>query len=331
MSALIPDSIIQELKEREENEENEGSEYEDDPEFDIPIYDWDTFDYKKFAFILVIGESGSGKSVFFKWLCKLVYPHFIWGEFYCPTTDDPHLNAIFPQALWFHDFDEERVESLFENQGALAESRGNDWEQVPWLYIMTDDCGYDEGPMRSKAMKRIAMNARHDHIFCVVNVQNVTSVPNKVRDNAKMVVCLRDLNPDRQEALYSKFFGGLDWGVHKSKTEKLETFKRIFELTTRDYYFWILDKQNKKTNVVTEKIFRYRVDMSRLERPKRMCHRRFWELQEYYKKEANPYAYIDFLQPGHRAINQQNERQKQKKRKAKKSNPQEIADCASFI
>jgi hypothetical protein len=121
--------------------------------------------------------------------------------------------------------------------------------------IVTDDCMFDKGVMKSKTQAQLHLNGRHYLATAINTTQYALLIPPNIRTNVDYVIALRDSNLVNRKNLWQHFFG-----VFATFAE----FDQFFGQCTANHGCMILDK-TQSTGLLTDSVLFYRVDLNESE------------------------------------------------------------------
>ena len=196
--------------------------------------------------ILIIGKRNTGKSIVTKNLLYHLQSKIDGAFIFSPTEAlQGCLTTVVPPACIHEDFSDTTLTNVLECQHKQW-SRGKGKQ----LYVVLDDCGYDEKSMKSKSLRKVFQNGRHNRLGCIVTLQHSMSIAPAVRANADWVFALREPIHSNRKRLYEHFFG-----IFPS----FKSFKEVFQACTTNYSMLVLDNTTQ-SNSVSENIYYWRAE-----------------------------------------------------------------------
>jgi hypothetical protein len=138
--------------------------------------------------MLVVGPSGSGKSVVISHLLRRVYNgYFERVVIFSPTAKrDPAYKGITKQRDFKAEFDPADLKHLFQTQKNKVKSQGK--AKAPRMLILFDDVISDTKFMNKKEFMQSFFQSRHDNISIMLAAQSYMRVPRSPRLNATDVI-----------------------------------------------------------------------------------------------------------------------------------------------
>ena len=213
--------------------------------------------------VVYIGASGKGKSVAMRAVLRAMPPVDLAIGF-SPTDDTvAEMAKILPPSCIHDSFDLEIVERALNLQRELAHKERS-------LCLIADDCGFDSAAWKSKCIRSLFMNARHNRVSLHLALQQCYSIEPSLRNNIDYVICTACGNHQEKRKLYQAFYG-----LCKSYAE----FDAIFSTCTRDYSCIVLDQTQPSPNILNS-IFYFKADLKAEAVPFKLCKPVFWKLHE---------------------------------------------------
>ena len=199
---------------------------------------------KQHRVIIIIGRRGTGKSILLKDLCYHLRDRWDFGIACTPTEETAEtFRSMMPDSWVFDGFDMNRLEQMMLMQRA-NQTRGKERS----LFLLTDDCGFDRGSFRGKAVRDLMMNGRHYHICYMSCLQYCLDMTPDIRSQIDYVFCLKDNILSNRQRLWRAFFGMF---------ERYEDFSRTLDRCTDNYACLVLD-QTTPTSKIEDCVFWYR-------------------------------------------------------------------------
>ena len=146
--------------------------------------------------IFLIGKRNTGKSVLMRdLLYHMPRPDFVLAM--APTESTLQaFRAFLPECCIYDHFDQDAVDRLVSLQRELV-NRG----KKRTVMLVLDDCMYAKGVLRSKSMRSIFFNGRHDHITLICAAQYCLDVEPALSWDAGSVCGVGVVTPDATEGL----------------------------------------------------------------------------------------------------------------------------------
>eukprot|EP00466_Bigelowiella_natans_P020491 jgi/Bigna1/134233/aug1.24_g8941 len=118
-------------------------------------------------------------------------------------------------------------------------------------FLILDDVAFDKSIFKSKDIRELSFNGRHQRITVFITSQYATVLPPDIRSNIDYVFCLRDNIRNSRKKLYEYFFGQFD---------SFQDFSKVLTVTTRDYGVLVLDRTNP-TGDLDKCMFHYKANL----------------------------------------------------------------------
>jgi hypothetical protein len=175
---------------------------------DLPFYDLDTMLHPD-ATLLIVGMRGSGKTTFMRNVMYSMRHTLDMAVFMCPSADVRDEFRQFLPSSFIYDFDAERLATIVNAQGQLAAEAGSSkFDSLRRVGIILDDCMFDAKYMRSKTMRNIIMNGRHNRFFFMNCTQHAPDFPKGMRGNLDTIVVFPPANDEVFDTVYKNLLSG---------------------------------------------------------------------------------------------------------------------------
>jgi len=221
---------------------------------------------KKNATVLLIGKRGTGKSTLLNDIMYHMRDKFNFGIAMSPTEESSEmLGDILPRSCVFDDFAEDAIGRMLRYQKKTV--KAGDFRN---MFIIMDDCAYDNRTLKGKNIREVFMNGRHRKIFIINAVQYMMDVPSFLRGQVDYVFALRDNIIDQREKLWKFFFGMF---------QDYKDFSTVMDNCTEDHNCMVLDN-TVRSNKAEDCVFWYSANP---DLPKfRLCDDVFWRMDSCY-------------------------------------------------
>jgi hypothetical protein len=120
----------------------------------------------------------------------------------------------------------------------------------PRVFIILDDCLFDNSWARDKMMRLLFMNGRHWKIMLIITMQYPLGVPPNLRTNIDYVFILREPYIANRKRIYENYAGMFP---------TFESFCQVMDQCTENYECLVIDN-NSKSNQLQDQIFWYKAD-----------------------------------------------------------------------
>ena len=167
------------------------------------------------AKILVVGQSGTGKTVMMLHILHCMSKKLDACFAFCPTRDTRHeYLKVLPKCFVGEAYNEEHLEQICEAQRTLHKRKpertadgGVIEPELRRVGIVLDDCAFDKKVFDSKTMRYLMMNSRHENFFFMNGVQYVIDFPKDLRSQIQYVVVFPEPNIQYREPLRKNVLG----------------------------------------------------------------------------------------------------------------------------
>lgn len=239
---------------------------------DLNIRRFDPSTIKPHRIVVVVGKRGTGKSVLLRDLLYHARDKLDYGVAMSPTHETAEgFRAFMPQTSVYQEYSHPIVERLIEHQKNLANTRGAD--KLRSLFLVLDDCLYDQKVLKSKQIRELFMNGRHMRCFMMLAAQYMMDLSPALRTQVDYCICLRENIHANREKLYKFFFGIFP---------KYEMFSRVLDACTANYECLVIDNTVQSNNI-SDCIFWYKAQSSLP--PFRLCREVYWKMDAQTRGE----------------------------------------------
>ena len=233
----------------------------------LSLKKWKVEEMVEHPVIFVAAKRRSGKSVLIKELMYRLRDRFFCGMVQSATEcSNKFYQQFVPECLIFHDFNENAINNLINNQLKEVE-RGT----AKSVFLILDDCAFDKKTMNSKTMKRLLYNGRHSKITFICAIQYILDIEPSIRSNIDYFVTMKEnIFADK---LYKNFF---------SFVGSQKVFGTILDAATQKYGCLILDNASHAS--YPNNIYWYRAAYDPNLKFK-LCHSIFWKVDDDKKRK----------------------------------------------
>jgi hypothetical protein len=152
-----------------------------------------------------------------------------------------------------------RISQLKEDNHSDMDSR---------IFIILDDCMYDDAWTRTSLIREIFCNGRHWNIMLIITLQYPIGIPPVLRENIDYTFILRQFSLRNRKLLYENF---------ASIFPTFEMFCQVLDNVTDNYCCMVVDN-TVQSNLLQDVVYWYKAP---LELPAfRMCADEYWEASE---------------------------------------------------
>ena len=186
-----------------------------------------------------------------------------------------HYKTFVPDTFIYGDYQPEVVEKVINRQRDIVKKAKtpedkNDIKNS--VFMILDDCMYDNKWTRDKNIRGIFMNGRHWKIFFMITMQYCMDLPPCLRANIDYVFILKENIIQNREKIYKNFFGIFP---------TFDSFNEVLNQCTENYECLVLDNTSK-SNKIEDCVFWYKAKFGR--KFKIGCR----ELWEHHNRNYNP-------------------------------------------
>jgi len=223
---------------------------------------------------IFIGKRGTGKS---QLVTDILYHKrkVPMGIVMSGTEEsNEHYKEFIPDTFIYGDYEPDVIERVINRQREVVKKeKPSDKDSVSNnVFMLLDDCMYDNKWTRDKNIRGIFMNGRHWKILFMLTMQYCMDLPPSLRANIDYVFILRENIIQNREKLYKHFFGIFP---------TFDSFNEVMNQCTENYECLVLDN-TAKSNKIEDTVFWYK---AKIGRKFRMGAPALWE---HHKRNYNP-------------------------------------------
>jgi hypothetical protein len=187
-----------------------------------------------------------------------------------------HYKEYVPDSFIYGQFEPTVVEKVITHQQQaikkLKPEQKEDFKNPDHsVFMLLDDCMFDNKWTRDKNMRCIFMNGRHYRIFFMLTLQYCIDLPPSLRGQIDYVFVLRDNIIENKQKLYKHFFGVFP---------TFDSFNEVMTQCTENYECLVLNNRST-SNKIEDVVFWYK---AKLNRKFRMGSPALWE---HHKRNYN--------------------------------------------
>ena len=218
---------------------------------EIQLRKFDMNEIKDDKVVVLIGKRDTGKS----FLCKdILYHHknIPVGQVISGTEGaNQFYSKIIPKLFIHGEFDTQIVQNMIKRQKTLIDKiNEGDTGIDPRVFLILDDCLYDNSWAKDKFMRSVFMNGRHYKILFLLTMQFALGIPPNLRTNIDYVFILRENYVSNRKRLYDHYAGMFP---------SFEMFCQIMDQCTENYECLVINN-NAKSNKLTDQVFWYKAE-----------------------------------------------------------------------
>jgi len=221
-----------------------------------------------------IGKRGTGKSCL---VTDILYHQrkVPMGVVMSGTEEsNEHYKEFIPDSFIYGDYEPDVIEKVINRQRDVVKKlKPTEKESVTNnVFMLLDDCMYDNKWTRDKNIRGIFMNGRHWKILFMITMQYCMDLPPSLRANIDYVFILRENIIQNREKLYKHFFGIFP---------TFDSFNEVMNQCTENYECLVLDNTSK-SNKIEDVVFWYK---AKIGRKFKMGSPALWE---HHRRNYNP-------------------------------------------
>uniref|UniRef100_A0A6C0KHB1 Uncharacterized protein n=1 Tax=viral metagenome TaxID=1070528 RepID=A0A6C0KHB1_9ZZZZ len=224
------------------------------------------FNMKKISFkpnenkgpvIVLIGRRDTGKSFLVR---DVLYSHqdIPVGTVISGTESGNGFYGQIVPKLFIHDeYNTAIIENILKRQKLVIKNIKKEQEIYkkrsnidPRVFVILDDCLYDNSWSKDKLMRLLFMNGRHWKIMLIITMQYPLGIPPNLRTNIDYVFILREPYIANRRRIYENYAGMFP---------TFESFCQVMDQCTENYECLVIDN-NSKSNKLEDQIFWYKAE-----------------------------------------------------------------------
>ena len=203
-----------------------------------------------------IGRRGTGKS---QLVTDILYHQrkIPMGVVMSGTEEsNEHYKEFVPDSFIYGQYEPPVIEKIITHQQSVikkcktVEEKENVNNSV---FMLLDDCMFDNKWTRDKNMRCIFMNGRHYRIFFMLTLQYCMDLPPSLRGQIDYVFILRENIIQNREKLYKHFFGIFP---------TFDAFNEVLTQCTENYECLVLNNRST-SNKIEDVVFWYKAKINR--------------------------------------------------------------------
>jgi hypothetical protein len=118
----------------------------------------------------------------------------------------------------------------------------------PRLFLLLDDCIYDQSWVKDKNVRSLFMNGRHYKILFIITMQYALGIPPNLRTNVDFIFILRENFVNNRKRLYEHYAGMFP---------TFEMFCQVMDQCTENFECLVINN-NAKSNKLEDQVFWYK-------------------------------------------------------------------------
>ena len=203
-----------------------------------------------------IGRRGTGKSIL---VTDILYHmrKIPMGVVMSGTEEsNEHYKEYIPDSFIYGQYEPEVIEKIITHQQSVIKKCKTPEEKENTnnsVFMLLDDCMFDNKWTRDKNMRCIFMNGRHYRIFFMLTLQYCMDLPPSLRGQIDYVFILRDNILENKQKLYKHFFGIFP---------NFDSFNEVLTQCTENYECLVLNNRTT-SNKIEDVVFWYKAKLNR--------------------------------------------------------------------
>ena len=236
--------------------------------------------------VAAIGRRRTGKSILMKDI--LWHKRFIpFGTVISGTEiANVYYGDFIPKTYIFYEYDKNVVENILKRQADIINkinTKDPRYKNVDSrLFLLLDDCLFDDHWTRDKCIRSIFMNGRHYHILFMVTMQYPLGIPPALRTNIDFTFVMREPYVSNRKKIYEQYAGCFpNFNIFCQTMDSLEQYECL-----------VIDN-NSASNKLEDQAFWFKAD---IREDFKMGSRQFWQYHEenYNTLERNDSRHEEF-------------------------------------
>ena len=215
---------------------------------EIQLRKFDMSQIKDDKVVVLIGKRETGKS----FLCKdLLHHHkdIPCGQVISATEAANGYYKKMVPPLFIHDeYKPAIIANVLKRQRMMIEKINSNINIDPRLFLLLDDCIYDQSWVKDKNVRSLFMNGRHFKILFVITMQYALGIPPNLRTNVDFVFILRENFVNNRKRLYEHYAGMFP---------TFEMFCQVMDQCTENFECIVINN-NAKSNKLEDQVFWYK-------------------------------------------------------------------------
>ena len=217
---------------------------------EIQLRKFDMEQIKDDKVVVLIGKRETGKS----FLCKdLLHHHkdIPCGQVISATEAANGYYKKMVPAIFIHDeYKPEIITNVLKRQKMMLEKINSNVSIDPRLFLLLDDCIYDQSWVKDKNVRSLFMNGRHFKILFIITMQYALGIPPNLRTNVDFVFILRENFVNNRKRLYEHYAGMFP---------TFEMFCQVMDQCTENFECLVINN-NAKSNKLEDQVFWYKAN-----------------------------------------------------------------------
>ena len=215
---------------------------------EVQLRKFDMSQVKDDKVVVLIGKRETGKS----FLCKdLLHHHrdIPCGQVISATESANGYYSKMVPPLFIHDeYTAPIIANVLKRQRMMIDKINSNANIDPRLFLLLDDCIYDQSWVKDKNVRSLFMNGRHYKILFIITMQYALGIPPNLRTNVDFVFILRENFVNNRKRLYEHYAGMFP---------SFEMFCQVMDQCTENFECLVINN-NAKSNKLEDQVFWYK-------------------------------------------------------------------------
>jgi hypothetical protein len=215
---------------------------------EIQLRKFDMSQIKDDKVVVLIGKRETGKS----FLCKdLLHHHkdIPCGQVISATEAANGYYKKMVPPLFIHDeYTPAIISNILKRQRMMIDKINSNANIDPRLFLLLDDCIYDQSWVKDKNVRSLFMNGRHYKILFIITMQYALGIPPNLRTNVDFIFILRENFVNNRKRLYEHYAGMFP---------TFEMFCQVMDQCTENFECLVINN-NAKSNKLEDQVFWYK-------------------------------------------------------------------------
>ncbi len=198
--------------------------------------------------VVLIGKRNTGKSFLVK---DILHNHknIPVGQAISGTeAANQFYTKIIPKIFIHEEYTPQIIENVIKRQKIITKKMEANPSLDPRVFLILDDCLYDNSWTKSADIRSIFMNGRHYKILFLLTMQYALGIPPNLRTNIDYVFILRENYVSNRKRLYEHYAGMFP---------TFDTFCQVLDQCTENFECLVIDN-NSKSNRLEDQVFWYK-------------------------------------------------------------------------
>ena len=225
---------------------------------DIKIRKFDPTSIDPCRVCVFIGRRGTGKS---QLVTDILYHQrkIPIGVVMSGTEEsNEHYKEYVPDSFIYGQYEPEVIKKVILNQQKIVkkmtlQQKDDFTDPAHSVFMLLDDCMFDNKWTRDRDMRCVFMNGRHYRIFFMLTIQYCMDLPPSLRGQCDYIFVLRENILENKQKLHKHFFGIFP---------DFETFNQVLIQCTENYECLVLNVRST-SNKIEDVVFWYKAKIGR--------------------------------------------------------------------